>query len=68
MEAVTRACSGGGIDSLFSRECGYYSREFSDSTLSDNSMELFSSFGDSNRPLVNVCIPTYVGIQTWGHT
>ncbi len=31
-------------------------------------MKLFSSFGDSNRPLVNVCIPTYVGCVTWSHT
>jgi hypothetical protein len=27
-------------------------------------MELSSSFGDSNRPLVNVCIPTYAGRVT----
>jgi hypothetical protein len=27
--------------------------------------ELSSSFGDSNRPLVNLCIPTYVGCVTW---
>jgi hypothetical protein len=31
-------------------------------------MELSSSFGDSNRPLVNLCIPTYVGRVTWSHT
>ena len=30
-------------------------------------MELSSSFGNSNHPLVNVCIPTYVGRVTWCH-
>ncbi len=31
-------------------------------------MELSSSFGDSNRPQVHVCILTYVGHVTWSHT
>jgi hypothetical protein len=36
--------------------------------LLNTGMELSSSIGDSNHPLVNFCIPTYVGGVTWSYT